>query len=395
MKKITRSLAKRIIKNHQNIDNLKVRLQYGLLEGWVSIVLNLLLFTIKLAIGLSIKSVSLIADAIHSLADSGTSLVVILGFKIARKPSDREHPFGHGRMESIVALVIAVLLFVVSVELLEKSIYRIFHPSASRASLLIILIIGATALIKEFMSKFSNELGEMIDSKALKADALHHRSDVFATLVVVVALIGSYWGYTRLDGIMGIVVSFVIFFSAYSIAKEAVHPLLGEAPSSEKIREIEDLAMQHSGVLGVHEIIIHTYGLVRMISLHLEVSDKSSAYELHRLSEEVEESISKKLKAQVIAHIDPVNKDHPFYDQISQSITDITSRDKRISSFHDLRIVGADPGMSKAIFDIVLEEDYDEQERYDIIWNTRVKFMQKFPHMKVVIKAEPKFATIP
>ncbi len=377
------------------MDDLKVRLRYGLLEGWISIVLNLLLFAVKLILGLMIKSVSLIADALHTLADSATSLVVIIGFKIARKPSDREHPFGHGKMESISALIIAILLFVVCVELLEKSIYRIFNPTTTRASLFIILIIAGTALIKEVMSRFSSILGDMIDSKALKADALHHRSDVFATLVVVVALIGSYWGYTRLDGIMGIIVSLVIGASAFSIARDAIHPLLGEAPSAERIREVEEIAMEQSDVLGVHEIIIHTYGQVRMISLHLEVSDKSTAYELHHLSEEVEEAIAKKLKAEVVAHIDPVNKDHPQYEEIHRVVSEIASEDSRISSFHDLRIVGTDPGKSKAVFNIVLEEDIDDQERYDIIRSAQKKFLARFPSMKIVVKAESKFANIP
>ncbi len=395
MKKITQWLVSKLIPNYQNVDDLKVRLRYGLLEGWVSIILNLLMFAVKLVLGLMIRSVALIADALHTLADSGTSLVVIIGFKIARKPSDREHPFGHGKMESVTALIIAVLLFVVCVELLEKSLYRIFNPTTSRAGLFIILIIVGTALVKEIMSRFSSILGDMIDSKALKADALHHRTDVFATLVVVVALIGSYFGYTRLDGIMGIIVSLVIGVSAFSIARDAINPLLGEAPSNEKIREVEEIAMEHSGVLGTHEIIIHTYGNVRMISLHLEVSDKSSAYELHRLSEEVEEAIAKRLKARVIAHIDPINKDHPLYEDVSQVIKEIVSEDSRISSFHDLRIVGTSPGKSKAVFNIVLEEDVDDQESYDINRSTREKLLERFPEMKVIVKAEPKFVSIP
>ena len=178
MKKITHWLVSKIISNYQNVDDLKVRLRYGLLEGWISIVLNLLMFAVKLVLGLMIRSVALVADALHTLADSGTSLVVIIGFKIARKPSDREHPFGHGKMESVTALIIAVLLFVVCVELLEKSVYRIFNPTTSRASLFIILIIVGTALVKEIMSRFSSVLGDMIDSRALKADALHHRTEV-------------------------------------------------------------------------------------------------------------------------------------------------------------------------------------------------------------------------
>jgi cation diffusion facilitator family transporter len=269
MKKFTQWIAAKTIKDHQSVNDLKVRARYGALEGWASIVINLLLFVVKIVLGFSIKSVSLIADAVHTLADSGTSAVVIIGFKIARKPSDKEHPFGHGRMESIAALVVSVLLFMAGVELVEKSIRAIVKPHSSIAPTGVILVIFATIVIKELMSRFSYQLGEIIDSQALKADALHHRSDVIATALVVVALIATRFGYNNIDGMMGVGVSLIIFYSAFSIAKEAVNPLLGEAPSKEAIKEIETLAKAHEGVLGVHDVIFHKYGQTSIISLHI------------------------------------------------------------------------------------------------------------------------------
>lgn len=189
MRKFTRWIVVKVIKNHQNINDLKVRARYGALEGWASIVINILLFVIKLLIGLSIKSVSLIADAVHTLADSATSVVVIIGFKMAKKPADKEHPFGHGRMESVATLIVSVLLFIAGAELLEKSIHSTARPQASTAPLGVILLIVGTIIIKELMSRFSYELGKIIDSQILKADALHHRSDVIATgLVVLLSL---------------------------------------------------------------------------------------------------------------------------------------------------------------------------------------------------------------
>ena len=251
MKKFTQWIAAKVIKNHQSVNDLKVRSRYGALEGWASIVINLLLFVVKIVLGFSIKSVSLIADAVHTLADSGTSAVVIIGFKIARKPSDKEHPFGHGRMESVAALVVSVLLFMAGVELVEKSIHAIVKPHSSTAPTGVILVILVTIVIKELMSRFSYQLGEIIDSQALKADALHHRSDV---------------------------------------------------------------------------------------------------------------------------------------------IKEIISEDRRVNAFHDLRIVGCDANRCNVVFDIVLEQDADEQETYDIIRSITEKFKTKFPEMKTVIKAEPKYA---
>jgi cation diffusion facilitator family transporter len=392
LKKLTHWIAAKAIKDHQRVDDLKVRARYGALEGWASIIVNLLLFVVKMALGLSVKSVSLIADAVHTLADSGTSAVVIIGFKIAKRPSDKEHPFGHGRMESIAALVVSVLLFMAGVELLEKSIHAVVKPHSSTVPFSVILVILATIVIKELMSRFSYQLGEIIDSQALKADALHHRSDVIATAMVVVALIATRFGYNNIDGIMGAGVSLIIFYSAFSIAREAVNPLLGEAPSRETIEEIENLALAHEGILGIHDVIFHKYGQTGIISLHIEVSDSDSASKLHELSEEIEHDIARKTGGTVVIHVDPINKDHPQYEQVTRTIKEIVSEDGRVNTFHDLRIIGCKANRCNVVFDIVLEQDADEQETYDIIRSITEKFKTKFPEMKTIIKAEPKYA---
>lgn len=392
MKKLTHWTVARFIKNHQEINHLKVRAGYGALEGWVSIVGNTLLFAIKLIAGLSIGSVSLVADAIHTLSDSATSVVVIIGFKMAKKPSDKEHPFGHGRMEFVATLIVSVLLFIAGVELLEKSIHSIIHPQAVTASVGIILIIVGTILAKELMSRFSYELGEMIDSKTLKADALHHRTDAVSTVLVVVALVASRFGVNRIDGIMGVFVALIIFYSGYEIAKGAVSSLLGEAPSRETIEKIARLARKHEGVLGVHDIVVHEYGQTRLMSLHIEVFDKENASRLHELSEAIEDEVGRKMNGKVVVHVDPINKDHPKYDVIEQTIRKIISEDNRVHSFHELRIVGCDANRCNVIFDIAIEEDADEKETYDIIHYIQERFKKRFPEMKTVIKAEPKYA---
>ncbi|HIJ19434.1 MAG TPA: cation diffusion facilitator family transporter [Deltaproteobacteria bacterium] len=395
MKKFTRWVVLKSIKDHQQIDDLKVRAKYGALEGWTSIVINILLFAVKISIGLSIKSVALIADAVHTLADSVTSVVVIIGFKIARKASDEEHPFGHGRTEAVATLIVAVLLFIAGFELLKESIQSISGPQASAASPGVILIIAATIIIKELMARFAYQLGDMIDSQALKADALHHRTDVLATGLVVVALVAAHFGFRGVDGIMGAFVSLIIFYSAYSIAKEAVSPLLGEAPSPETIMEIEGIASAFEGVQGVHDIIYHKYGQTVIVSLHIEVSDKASAFELHALSEAVEERIGQKFGGTVIAHVDPINMDHPEYHAIERKIAEIISKEQRVRSFHDLRIIGCSLGKCSAVFDIVLEKEEGEKERYDIVRFVSKRVREEFPGMKTVIKVDPRFAYTP
>ncbi len=392
MQKITRCIVSKVIKDYQNTSNLEVRSKYGSLEGWVSIVVNIILFIVKLTTGLMINSISLIADAVHTLADSVTSVVVIIGFKMAKKPSDKEHPFGHGRMEPVATLVVSVLLFVAGIELLEKSFHSIVNPQSVTASVGIIILIIGTVIIKELLARFSYVLGDIIDSKALKADALHHRSDVVATALVVVALIASRFGFNRVDGIMGIFVSLIIFYSAYEIAKEAIDPLLGEAVSKETLRDIERIAKSHEGIFGVHDIISHRYGQTSIVSLHVEVSDKEDVNKLHALSEDVEEAISQKMGGMVVVHIDPVNKDHPKYEMIFQAIKEIIEEDKRVNNFHELRIVGSNEDKCNVVFDIALEQNVDEKESYEVIVFIQEKFKVKFPEMRTAIKAEPKFA---
>ncbi|MBU0718180.1 MAG: cation-efflux pump [Planctomycetes bacterium] len=392
MRKFTRWIAARFIPDHENINDLQVRARYGALEGWVSVVINNALFVLKLVIGLAINSVSVVADAVHTLTDSATSVILIIGFKLAKKPSDRDRPFGYGRMESVATLTLAVLLVVSGIELLKSSIHGMLHPSTPSASLGIIMLITATIVVKELMTRFANELGDLIDSQALKADAVHHRSDAITTGLVVVALIASQRGYAWVDGAMGLVLSLVIAYSGFAIAREAINPLLGEAPSRDTLKGIEKAAEQHNGVLGVHDIIYHKYGMTTIISLHIEISDKESVIEAHELSEAVEEDIARITGGTVIVHADPINRDHPKYESIAETIKEIVSADQRVHSFHDLRLIGRDLDKCNVVFEVALEEDVDEQEIHDIIRSIQQEFRGRFPQMKMVVKADPKYA---
>jgi len=392
MRKFTHWIVSTTIKDYRRINDLKVRARYGLLEGWVSIVINVLLFFIKGALGLATTSISLIADAIHTLADTATSIVVIIGFKIAKKPSDKEHPFGHGRMEAIATLIIAVLLMVVGVEFIKSSIDRIIHPTSISASWLVLTIIIITIIIKELLALFARELGIMINSKTLRADFLHHRSDVIATALVVVALISSRYGYTRIDGVAGILVALLIIYFGYSILKESVTPLLGEAPSKEIIQKIEKIAKSCKGVYGIHDVIVHHYGQERLVSLHIEVSDDETPAKLHDISEDVELKIGEETNSTVVVHLDPLTKSHERYSEIDSAIQKMVLEDNRIISHHDLRIVECEKRVFNVIFEIALDESVDEQEEYDIKQLLQEKFKASFPEMRIVVKSDPKFA---
>ena len=391
VERVTQAIVARFIKDHEHTEDLKVRARYGQLEGWASIVTNTVLCAVKLAIGISAGSVALIADAVHTFADSATSVVIIIGFRAASTPSDKEHPFGHGRMEAVASLVISVLLFVTGVELLKHSVMRAVRPSTPHATGLAIAIVCATILVKELLARFAFVLGRLIDSKALEADALHHRSDALSTVLVVATLLASRVGLYWLDGVGGIIVSFMILWCAYAVARDAIGPLLGEAPTPELLRDIGDAALRIDGVSGVHDIIVHNYGGTRLVSLHAEVSAEQTACDLHELAEAVEEALETKMGAHPVVHIDPICTAHPQYHRMWDVVQEIMDNDKRVYAFHDLRIVGRSDGHAKVIFDIVLTDDVDRQETHDVIHAFDERFRERFPDMKTVIKAEPRY----
>ncbi len=392
MKKISLYFAHKLIRDKRSPKHPDVRVKYGMLEGWLSIFVNILLFIIKITAGIKVQSSALIADAIHTLSDSATSVVVIAGFKISQKPSDKEHPFGHGRIEPVATLIISILLFVAGAELFHHAILSIINPTQTRAGLFIIFIISGTIIIKELLAKFAFILGDYIDSDTLKADALHHRSDVFATLMVVVALIASRYGYFIIDGIMGCMVSVVIFYSAYSIAKDAISTLLGEAPPPELLKQIENKCLSITGVLGVHDIISHQYGQNRITSLHIEVPHTHSAVELHMIAEQIEDAVGASTNGIAVVHIDPVNKTHPGYNAISGIVTNIIKSDERIISFYDLKIIGENIEKASIFFDIETDNIIDEAENNTIIKDISKKIESAFPGISVRIKVKPKFS---
>jgi cation diffusion facilitator family transporter len=362
---------------------------YGILEGWVGLVLNGVLFAIKLTLGLMVGSVSLIADAVHTAADSITSAVLIVSSRIARRPADREHPFGHGRVESVAAVVIAVLLGVAGIEFLQSSIERIVHPEPIEAGWWVVGVVVALAAVKEWNSRFALALAHRSGSAAIAADAWHHRSDVFATLLVAVGITGAKLGVPILDGAMGIGVSLVILWTAVQLARESVNPLIGSAPTPEEVEEVARTARAIDGVVGVHDIVIHHYGDVRVVSLHIETSDKETALRLHTVAEMVQDGVSGGRKGHVVVHVDPINRDHPRYEEAQTAMQRIVASDPRLRSFHDLRIVGEEERFN-VILDVVVAPDVaDEGEVRDAV---AAALRQESGAAAVVVHVEPLFA---
>ncbi|MCX7845599.1 MAG: cation diffusion facilitator family transporter [Dictyoglomaceae bacterium] len=278
----------------------------GYLEGWISIIGNIILFIFKFYSGIYLNSISLIADAFHSLSDVLTSIVVILGFKFGEKPADKKHPFGHGRIEQIATLIIAFMLLIIAYDLGKSSFERIIKPQRVSFNIFIVVLMFLSALFKEWMARFSIFLGNKINSSTLIADAWHHRSDAFASSLVTIGLIGINFGLYRIDGIMGLLVSLLLLWVGIDLIKNSSSFLIGEAPTQDLINKIKNVIFSIPGVLDYHDISIHDYQNNKVITLHIVVDNNISAKDAHDIALKVQDSIRENIQgSQVIVHIDP------------------------------------------------------------------------------------------
>ncbi|UCD13838.1 MAG: cation diffusion facilitator family transporter [Thermoplasmatales archaeon] len=338
---MAKSEKSRIIPSYGNINDPVVRAKYGYLEATISIVGNTALFLLKLFLGLFINSIALIADAFHTLSDVGTSGVVIFGFKLAKQPSDIEHPFGHGRVEYIATLIIAILLVITGVGFIQQSIERIINNIGiinQEFAIIIGIIIIVSSIIKEAMARFSFALGEKINSDVLIADAWHHRSDVFASIAVGISIIASSFGYPFIDAIFGIIVSFIIIYVGINLARTSSNFLVGQAPDNQLIKEIKEVASQTKNVKGIHDISLHDYGTTKIVTLHAEVDDNLSLEKAHKTADELEKNIQDKTKYSTVIHIDPTETLKNIKDK-KRVIEALLEKQKEIKSFHKIRII--------------------------------------------------------
>jgi len=384
---MTRWLVRLFVPDRDNVADPRVRRAYGLLEGWASIVVNVAVFAVKLVPGLMIGSISLVADAFHSLSDVVTSAVVIWGFKMSARPSDREHPFGHGRMESVASLVIAVLLFLTAWEFGKAGVERLLQPRQVAASPGLLFVLLLALLAKEWLSRFSRTLGQRIGSTALMADFWHHRSDVLATGVVIVALFLSDRGFWWVDGVGAIVVALFIAWAAAMLVRDSVQPLIGEAPSPQVLQEMRDAALSVPGIVEVHDMIVHRYGGLAVSSVHIEVPADMDIVRGHELAEQVEQNLNERFGGWAVVHVDPVNRDHPLYPEVEAFLRQTVREIPGAQGFHDLRIVGATDPLY-VIFD--LKHEGADVER--VVGRLREGILSRFRQVaKVVVNVEPRY----
>lgn len=308
MKGLSGLLVKRFVPDPDQIEKQETRVRYGFLEAWVSIIGNVVLFGGKFFLGLVSNSIALIADSFHTLADVITSVCVLIGFAVARRPADQEHPFGHGRSETIATLIIAILLLSVGFEFLMSSIRRVINPPHVLGTWWLIVVMLFSAFFKEWMARFSINLGRLIKSSTLIADAWHHRSDAIATLMVALSFVGAIFKVYRLDGILGMAVSLLIMYTGFRLAREATSLLMGVKPSSELEDKIIRISRRIEGVKDVHEIEIHDYGSTKAVSIHIEVQPNLTVARSHDISTRVQDAIDRELGTKTTVHIEPYDR---------------------------------------------------------------------------------------
>ena len=351
---MTNFLLRRFIPDYQNTADPAVREKYGNLAGIVGIICNVLLFAGKLLAGTLCDSVSVTADAVNNLSDASSSLVTLLGFRLAARPADEKHPYGHARMEYLSGLAVAVMILVIGVELVKSSVQKILHPEAVEFSVLTAAVLTGSILLKLWMALFDRKLGRKISSAALIAAAADSRSDVIATGAVLLAcVIGRLTGL-MIDGWAGLLVALFILWSGVGVVKDTVDPLLGAKPDEALVRAIAYLMTSHVNILGFHDLMVHDYGPGRRFaSVHAEIDHRIDPLVAHEILDEIERQAKRELHVDLVIHYDPIVTDDPEIAAVRTRVLQIMhGLDPRLS-LHDFRMVSGSHHVN-VIFDMVI-----------------------------------------
>ena len=383
-------LSHLFIKNYQEYTNPVVRRAYGVLTGAVGIVLNILLFIGKYLAGFFSGSVSVMADAFNNLSDAGSSFITMLGFHLAGKEPDPQHPFGHGRIEYVSGLAVSALIVLMGFELLQTSFDKILHPEEMDVSLITVLILFGSIAVKVYMSLYNRIYGKKLDSSAMKATATDSLSDCISTAVVLLSMLVYQFLHINLDGWSGLVVAVFILIAGINSARDTLSPLLGEAPDEEFVMEVEKMVMEHPDVVGVHDMIVHNYGPGRMmISLHAEVPGNIDVYKLHDSIDLIEYQIKQRFQCEAVIHMDPIATDDEQVMSLRKEVVELIRLYDEQLTIHDFRMV-AGPTHTNLIFDVVVPQGYKKSDD-EISAEIARRINQKWCNYFAVIKMEKRY----
>ncbi|MEF9992403.1 MAG: cation diffusion facilitator family transporter [Romboutsia sp.] len=362
---LSKFLVNSFIKDKENIKNEEVRNNYGYLAGMVGIVSNLVLFIIKFSVGAITSSIAVTADAFNNFSDMTSSLITIVGFKLASKPADKDHPFGHGRLEYISALIVAFIVMLVGVQFIKSSFNRILNPVSINFEMIPFVLLLISIGVKFWLSRFNKFVGEKIDSSALKAAAIDALGDVFTSSCVVLSFLATRFTNIPIDGYIGILVSLAILYAGYSLVKDTISPLLGELPDESLVQDITQGVLSYEHIIGVHDLIIHNYGVGKcMASIHAEIPANIDIMAIHDVIDSAEREISEKLKIYLVIHMDPVCIENEEIVMAREEVEAIINNNPLVKSMHDFRVVGENE-KKNLIFDIVVNSESLGKLKYE------------------------------
>lgn len=359
---MTELLVRKFVKNCDKVEDARVRTAYGVLASVVGIICNVLLFAGKLAVGAILRSVSVMADAFNNLSDAASSVIGFVGVKMAEKPADKEHPFGHGRIEYIAALIVSFLVIEVGFTFFKSSLGKIREPEELSFSLVSTGILLASVAVKLWLGRFNRLLGKKINSSVMQAAAADAMGDVAATLATVFSILFYHFTNINIDGYVGILVSLAVMWAGIGIAKDTLEPLIGQPVDARLYREITDFVESYDGILGSHDLIVHNYGPTRSLaSIHAEVPSNVDIETSHEIIDKIERDAAKKLGLFLVIHMDPVATQDKrvarLKEEVSAAMKTIDSR----LSLHDFRVVDGEHQIN-LIFDVVVPHSYEKKD---------------------------------
>ena len=356
-------------------------------EGIVSIIINTILFGVKLSVGLLSGSLALISDAIHTMSDNVSSIFLMIAFKISGKEPDEDHPYGHERFEIMGTIVIGVLLLFTGIEIFRSGIISILSPKQISFTLLQIILIIISIVMKEGLAQYAMYLGKKFNAPAIKADGWHHRSDAISSAPVLLIIF-----FPGIDGWVSILISLVLIWESIDIIRKQLDDFLGKPPSRELINDIKNSVIKLEGVHNVHDIQLHRYGNTNVLSLHLEVEEKMNLFRAHTIAEQHEEMLSRKFHLSAVTiHIDPVNYNDPEVKALKEFIEKMVESGDKFEDAHDIRIIGEET-WKNAVFDLIPSRNLKEKQINEAAEEMRKKLQAAFPHIKAfVINIDPKF----
>jgi len=384
-------LIKKFVKDYENVTDKNVREKYGVLSGTLGIFCNLFLFLVKLVIGLIMNSIAIISDAVNNLSDMATSVVTIISSKMSNRMPDREHPYGHGRIEYISSMIVSFIIVLVGFELLKTSVGKILNPEELQFNWGLVIILASSILVKIWMYSYNKYIGNKINSSVMTTSAVDSLNDSISTSVVIISTILSRFTTLPVDGIMGVLVSGLIIYTGINVAREIMGRLIGEPPSKELEKSITDLVMSSEKVVGVHDFMGHDYGPGAVVaSLHAEVPDDVNIVEIHEIIDDLENEVFENLGVLLVIHMDPISlnceKTNSARDMVKDAVTTINPE----FSIHDFRMVDGENHIN-LIFDLVVPIEMKTNERKEVLKILEQKIKDKDKRYNIVVHIDNKY----